>query len=108
MIQLVVTANGRPSAPATVTIQVSADTVTATGGRHRVGKEFRLDGTAASTATVVVWDVANGRKVKVGTAVAGATGAWSLRLKPGPTAQVSNVLVQSSGGGEARTTVANR
>ena len=108
VIQLVVTANGRPSAPATVTIQVSADTVTATGGRHRVGKEFRLDGTAASTATVVVWDVTNGRKVKIGTAVAGATGAWSLRLKPGPTAQVSNVLVQSSGGGEARTTVANR
>ena len=47
------------------------------------------------------------RQTTVGTAVAATSGAWEVRLKPGPTAQVGNVLVQSSTGGEARSTVAN-
>ena len=70
-----------------------------------MGREFRCRGTAAASATVTVRDA--DRQTIVGTAVAAASGAWEVRLKPGPAAQVGNVLVQSSTGGEARRTVAN-
>ena len=70
-----------------------------------MGKEFRCRGTAAASATVTVRDA--DRQTTVGTAVAATSGAWEVRLKPGPTVQVNNVLVQSSTGGEARSTVAN-
>ena len=83
----------------------SPSTLTITEARHRVGKEFRCRGTAAASATVTVRDA--DRQTTVGTAVAATSGAWEVRLKPGPTVQVNNVLVQSSTGGEARSTVAN-
>jgi len=35
-------------------------------------------------------------------------GAWTLRLKPGPTTQVTAVLVQSSRGGSATGTLSAR
>jgi FtsP/CotA-like multicopper oxidase with cupredoxin domain len=94
------TSTTTPPAPTT-----SPSTLTITEARHRVGKEFRCRGTAAASATVTVRDA--DRQTIVGTAVAAASGAWEVRLKPGPAAQVRNVLVQSSTGGEARSTVAN-
>ena len=94
------TSTTTPPAPTT-----SPSTLTITEARHRVGKEFRCRGIAAASATVTVRDA--DRQTTVGTAVAATSGAWEVRLKPGPTAQVGNVLVQSSTGGEARSTVAN-
>jgi FtsP/CotA-like multicopper oxidase with cupredoxin domain len=94
------TSTTTPPAPTT-----SPSTLTITEARHRVGKEFRCRGTAAASATVTVRDA--DRQTIVGTAVAAASGAWEVRLKPGPAAQVRNVLVQSTTGGEARSTVAN-
>ena len=94
------TSTTTPPAPTT-----SPSTLTITEARHRVGKEFRCRGTAAASATVTVRDA--DRQTVVGTAVAAASGAWEVRLKPGPAAQVGNVLVQSSTGGEARSAVAN-
>jgi FtsP/CotA-like multicopper oxidase with cupredoxin domain len=102
------TTTATPGPTATTTTPaptIAPGTVTVVEARHRLGKEFRVRGTAAPTATVSVTDVA--RQVKIGTAVAGTTGAWEVRLKPGPTTQVRNVLVQSSLGGEVRTAVAN-
>jgi hypothetical protein len=99
------TATPTPTAtPTTTAPTTSPGTVTITEARHRVGKEFRCRGTAAPSATVTVRDA--DRMTLIGTAVAGTAGAWEVRLKPGPTAQVGNVLVQS-GGGEARSAVAN-
>ena len=94
------TSTTTPPAPTT-----SPSALTITEARHRVGKEFRCRGIAAASATVTVRDA--DRQTTVGTAVAATSGAWEVRLKPGPAVQVRNVLVQSSTGGEARSTVAN-
>jgi hypothetical protein len=98
-----------------VTIPVKKDAVTITAGaRHRLGTELRIDGTslidgaagARTPATVVtVWDTTTATPVKLGTATVDTLGAWPFRLKPGPTARVTSVLVQSSRGGSARSAV---
>jgi hypothetical protein len=73
--------------------------------RHRVGSELRVRGAAAASATVTVKDADRG--TTVGTVTASAAGAWELRLRPGPSLQISTVLVQS-GGPEVRFAVAAR
>ena len=84
---------------------VLSDTLAVTTGKHKIGSELRVDGTsliggaagALTPATsVVIWNITNGAKVKLGTAPVDTLGAWSLRLKPGPATQVSTVLIQST------------
>ncbi|MFL6027685.1 MAG: hypothetical protein ACJ72G_07510 [Friedmanniella sp.] len=113
-------ARNQTSAPATVQIPLKRDTVTITAGaRHRLGTELRIDGTslidgAASVLTpatkVVIWDTTpgNNRTEALGTPNVDTLGGWTLKLKPGPTGQVTSVSVQSSRGGSASGTVATR
>ncbi|MET1086303.1 MAG: hypothetical protein ABWY04_04150 [Arthrobacter sp.] len=119
-IELVVTdRNGASSAPATLQLAIRTDTLAvATGSRHRMGTEMRIEGTstlAGNTAAlvpatmVVIYDTTPGRPVsKLGTAQVDTLGAWSLRAKPGPTRQITSVLVQSSRGGMATGAVSTR
>lgn len=114
-MELVVTdANGVNSAPATVQLTIKTDTVTIAGSRHRVGKEMRITGTSVvpgSTAllipatTVVIYDTTGGTLTKLGNAQVDTLGNWELRAKPGPTRQITSVLVQTSRGGTATGTV---
>jgi hypothetical protein len=101
-----------------VIIPVKKDTVTInTGSRHRVGTELRINGTslvdgAAGTRTpatvVTVWNTTVADSpVKLGTATVDALGAWELRQKPGPSARVTSVLVQSTRGGTSISAVGN-
>jgi hypothetical protein len=118
VLSVVATVGGLASDPATVTVTVPDDAVHVSSARHRIGSELRVDGTslvAGNTATlnpatiVNVYDttLVNGRpkNVKLGTAQVDTTGGWSLRLKPGPAAQVTSVLLQSTRGGTASATV---
>jgi hypothetical protein len=119
-IELIVTdKNGIASAPTSLELAVKTDTVTvSTASRHRVGTEMRIEGTstvAGNTAvltpatTVVIYDTTPGRPVaKLGTAQVDTLGAWSLRAKPGPTRQITSVLVQTSRGGTAAGAVSTR
>ncbi|MFE4544950.1 hypothetical protein [Arthrobacter sp. NPDC056727] len=119
-LQLIVTdANGIGSAPASVDLAVQTDTVAIpAGSRHRLGTELRITGTstlAGSTAvlvpatTVVIYDTTPGRAVsKIGTAQVDTLGNWSYKAKPGPTRQITSVLVQSSRGGTATGVLATR
>ncbi|HKS00890.1 MAG TPA: hypothetical protein VJS86_04375, partial [Arthrobacter sp.] len=118
-MQLIVTdANGIGSSPATVDLNVQTDTVAVAGSRHRIGTELRITGTstlAGNTAvlipatTVVIYDTTPGRAVsRIGTAQVDTLGAWSYRVKPGPTRQITSVEVQSSRGGTATGVVATR
>lgn len=84
------------------------------GARHRLGTELRVDGTSlidgqAGARTpptgVVVWNTTGTTPVKLGTANVDTLGAWTLRLKPGPSVRVSSVLVQSTRGGSGTTTL---
>ena len=77
-----------------VVIPLKKDEFTiAAGTRHRLGTEFRIDGTsfidgvagARTPATgVVIWDTTTATPTKLGTANVDTLGAWTLRLKPGP------------------------
>jgi hypothetical protein len=98
---------------------VQADTLTiAAGPRHKIGTELRVDGTSliggvavvlTPATSVVVWNITNpAAPVKLGTSPVDTLGAWSVRLKPGPTVQVTNVLVQSTRGGTATSSVTNK
>ena len=119
-VELVVTdKNGASSAPATLQLAIRTDTLAIdAGSRHRIGTEMRIQGTstlAGSPAllipgtTVVIYDTTPGRAVtKLGTAQVDTLGAWSLRAKPGPTRQITSVLVQSTRGGTATGTVSTR
>ncbi len=117
--QLVVTNSaGVASTPTAVDVAIQADTLTVTANRHKLGTELRLEGTsliggAAGVRTpatsVVIWNMANpAAPVKLGTAPVDTLGAWSLRLKPGPTAQVTTVLIQSTRGGTATTALTTK
>jgi hypothetical protein len=84
------------------------------GARHRLNNELRIDGTslvdgqagARTPATgVVIWNTTTGIPVKLGTANVDTLGAWTLRLKPGPSVRVTSVLVQSTRGGSGTTTL---
>ena len=103
----------------TVEVPVQADSVTvAAGARHRIGTELRIDGTSliggvagvrTPPTSVVIWNVTNpAAPVKLGTSAVDTLGAWSLRLKPGPSVQVTSVLIQSTRGGTATATVSTR
>jgi hypothetical protein len=118
-IELVVTdKNGVSSSPAGVDLAIQTDTVTVDpGSRHRIGTEMRITGTSAlgtttlliPATTVVIYDTTPGRAVtKLGTATVDTLGAWSLRAKPGPSGQITSVLVQTSRGGTATGAVSTR
>ncbi|NUS50651.1 MAG: hypothetical protein HOQ22_06360 [Nocardioidaceae bacterium] len=121
-LQLVATGlGGVESAPATVTLNVVDDQVTIdAGGRHRLNTELRATGTStvpgfpgilAPATSVIVYNTTGDRAnapVKLGTAPVDTLGAWSLRLKPGPTRQVTSILVQSTRGGSATGTLATK
>ena len=103
----------------TVEVPVQADSVTvAAGARHRIGTELRIDGTSliggvagvrTPPTSVVIWNVTNpAAPVKLGTSAVDTLGAWSIRLKPGPSVQVTSVLIQSTRGGTATATVSTR
>jgi len=106
VLKLVVT-NPAGESTKEVTVPILSDTLAVTTGKHKIGSELRVDGTsliggaagALTPATsVVIWNITNGAKVKLGTAPVDTLGAWSLRLKPGPATQVSTVLIQSTRG----------
>ncbi len=119
-IELVVTdRNGAGSVPATVELAIRTDAVTIdAGSRHRVGTELRIVGTSTlpgsvgvllPATSVVVYDTTPGRPVaKLGTAQVDTLGAWSLKAKPGPSRQITSVLIQSTRGGTATAAVATR
>ncbi|MEX5304561.1 hypothetical protein RF644_02305 [Kocuria sp. CPCC 205258] len=118
VIKLVATGANGETAEDEVTVNVESNdivTVTENQSRHRLGKEIRITGTS------VLRDTANGLRpathvniynadtdAYIGTASVDASGAWSLRAKPGPAQQVANVLVQSTGGGVAEGTMLTR
>lgn len=119
-IQLVVTnAAGTASEPSIVELTIVNDVVTiAPGTQHRLGKEFKISGTAVSSeivgrpvpaTSVVIYDTTPGFPVaKLGTATTDALNAWTFKAKPGPNRQVTSVLVQSTRGGTTSTAVAPR
>ncbi|MFI7583858.1 hypothetical protein ACH9DO_08700 [Kocuria sp. M1N1S27] len=118
VLQLVVTnAAGARSEPATITLK-SDDVVTvAAASRHRVGKELRLTGTALvpgapsllnPASSVNIYGTVAGATVKIGSAPVDSLGNWEYRAKPGPRDRVTDVLVQSTRGGEARGVVGTR
>jgi hypothetical protein len=97
---------------------VDDSVVIAAGARHRLGTELRITGTATlpgNTATlvpqtqVVIYDVSPGHAVtKLGSAPVDTLNAFDLRLKPGPSVQVTNVKIQSTRGGSATGTLATK
>ncbi|MBJ7451780.1 MAG: hypothetical protein JHC71_06800 [Blastococcus sp.] len=108
------TVNG--TATADVTVNVVQDTLTATG-RHRVGQELRITGTSlvngaaavlSPQTRVVVWNTTGNLRTYLGTATVDTLGAWELRQRPGPSAQISRVQVESSRGGEIATVTVTR
>lgn len=116
VLKLVAT-NAGGTSETEVTVPVKQDVVTVlAGARHRLGTELRIDGTSlvdgqagvrTPATNVVVWDTTNpAAPVKLGTAPVDTLGAWPLRQKPGPTRQVTSVLVQSTRGGSTTATVA--
>lgn len=113
----VVATNANGTTAQEVTIPVKKDTLTITAGaRHRLGTELRIDGTSfidgvagvRTPATgVVIYNTTSGTPVKLGTANVDTLGAWTYRSKPGPSVRVSAILVQSTRGGSAISTVAS-
>ncbi|MEX5294023.1 hypothetical protein QYM41_01920 [Kocuria sp. CPCC 205268] len=118
VLQLVVTnAAGVASEPATITLRSDDEVTVATASRHRTGKELRILGTALvpgaptllnPATSVNIYDTTSATPVKIGSAQVDSLGNWEYRAKPGPGRQISNVLVQSTRGGEARGVVSNR
>jgi hypothetical protein len=111
--------NGVSSASASLQLAVRTDALAiGTGSRHRVGTEMRIEGTSTlegNTAVltpataVVIYDTTAGRPVaRLGTATVDTLGAWSLKVKPGPATQITNVLVQSTRGGTAAGAISTR
>lgn len=119
-IQLVVKgSDGTQSAPTSIELTVQNDAVAiAAGARHRLNTELRIDGTSliggvagvrTPPTSVVLYDATPGRAVtKLGTAQVDTLGNWTLRQKPGPTRQVTSVLVQSTRGDTASAPLATR
>jgi hypothetical protein len=89
------------------------DVVAITTARHRLRKDMTFSGTskysgstAATSATVVLYDVTPGRvSVRLGTVKANSLGSWTLTAKPGPTKQVTAIKAVSSLGGTATANV---
>src|SRR3954452_10496924 len=116
VLRLTVTDSTGTSKTADVSLTVVDDNVViAAGARHRLNNELRITGTATlpgNTAvlvpgsSVVIWDVSSATPVKLGTAPVDTLNAFDLRQKPGPSRQVTKVLVQSTRGGSATSNVA--
>jgi hypothetical protein len=116
-LSLVVTNSaGVASEPTIVQLGSAAETVSVDAGtRHRVGKEFKVTGTATlpgateaplPRSSVVIYDTTPGAPVtKLGTAPVDTLNAWQFKLKPGPSRQITSITVQSTRGGHATTTV---
>jgi hypothetical protein len=89
------------------------DVVTITTARHRLRKDMTFSGTskyagstAATSATVVLYDVTPGRAaMRLGTVNTNSLGTWTLSAKPGPSSQVTVVKAESSLGGTATANV---
>ena len=115
VIKLTITgvgADGQPTtSETTFNLGITNDNVAITTARHRRGNELRIDGTSTlpgatgvltPATSVVVYDTTPGRAVtKLGNAQVDTLGNWSLKQKPGPTQQITKVLVQSTRGGTA-------
>ncbi|MEX5261125.1 hypothetical protein [Kocuria sp. CPCC 205263] len=112
VLKLVVTNADGVEDEAQIRLRSDDDVSIAPGARYRAGKEFRIAGTAVvegsptllrPPSSVNVYDVAaDGTfKRKLGTAQVDTLGNWELRLRPAPAGTVTNVLVQSTRGGEA-------
>jgi hypothetical protein len=117
-IKLVTTGAGGATKEAVFDLAIQNDSVTIdAGSRHRRGTELRVSGTstlAGNTAvlspatSIVIWNMSGTTPVKIGTAQVDTLGAWSYKVKPGPTQQVTRVMVQSSRGGTAAASIATR
>jgi hypothetical protein len=117
-IRLVTTGADGATKEAFFDLAIQNDTVAIdAGSRHRTGKELRISGTstlAGNTAiltpatSIVVWNVSGTTPVKLGTAQADTLGAWTYKAKPGPTQQITRVMIQSSRGGTATASIATR
>ena len=117
-IKLVTTGAAGATKEAVFDLTIQNDSVTIdAGSRHRRGTELRVSGTSAlagNTAiltpatSIVIWNVSGSTPVKIGTAQVDTLGAWSYKVKPGPTQQVTRVMVQSSRGGTATASIATR
>ncbi|UKA56635.1 multicopper oxidase family protein (plasmid) [Arthrobacter sp. FW305-BF8] len=102
-----------PPAPAPAPPTAQQDVVTITTARHRLKKDMSFSGTstfpgsaAATSATVVLYDVTPGRAAtRLGTVKANSLGTWTLTTKPGPARQVTVVKADSSLGGTATRSV---
>jgi spore coat protein A len=103
-----------PVAPAPAAAPVGQkNVVTITTARHRLKKDMTFSGTskfagstAATSASVVLYDVTPGRAAApLGTVKANSVGTWTLTVKPGPAKQVTAVKAASSVGGTATTSV---
>lgn len=119
VLHLKVTDSAGNTSGADVNLNVVDDSVViAAGARHRIGTELRVTGTATLPGTtavlvpqtqVVVWDVTPGHAVtKLGSAPVDTLNAFDFRLKPGPSQQVTSVLIQSTRGGSATGTLATK
>lgn len=117
-IKLVVTALDGSTSETTVALTIQTDAVAIdAGSRHRIGTELRITGTSAlagstgvltPATSVVIYDMTSGTAVKIGTAQVDTLGAWSYKAKPGPTRQITRVMVQSTRGGTATSAIATR
>jgi len=117
-IKLVTTGAGGATKEAVFDLTIQNDSVTIdAGSRHRAGKELRITGTstlAGNTAiltpatTIVVYDATRATPVKLGTAQVDTLGAWTYKAKPGPSQQITRVIIESSRGGTAAASIATR
>jgi len=56
----------------------------------------------------VVYDATRATPVKLGTAQVDTLGAWTYKAKPGPSQQITRVIIESSRGGTAAASIATR
>jgi hypothetical protein len=116
-LSLVVTNGaGVASDPAIVELAPVAEVLAIDAGtRHRLGKEFKVSGTATlpgaaeaplPRSSVIIYDTTPGAPVtKLGTAAVDTLNAWQFKLKPGPNRQITSIAVQSTRGGGVNTSV---
>ena len=106
-LKLTASRAGASTVTQTITIPVKTDIITPGNFRQTAGKELRIAGdalvdgagtTATPQSSVNVYAVIGGVMTKLGTSPVDTLGAFDLRLKPGPTATVTQVIIQSTRG----------
>jgi hypothetical protein len=117
-IKLVTTGAGGATKEAVFDLTIQNDSVTIdAGSRHRAGKELRISGTstlAGNTAiltpatSIVIYDATRATPVKLGTAQVDTLGTWTYKAKPGPSQQITRVMIESTRGGTAAASIATR